>query len=115
MKEDGIAPNYVHWNTLMQGYRTGEERNAVLLRMAEAGDGRDLRDVILGEPAIVVDERLRLGYRDGLVTTAGDLENEMQHPPALGGNGGCIGDAWHGGRVAGEATFWARAQNVATG
>ncbi len=32
-----MTPNEVSWNTLMSGYRTGEERNEVLLRMVEAG------------------------------------------------------------------------------
>jgi pentatricopeptide repeat protein len=37
MVEAGVTPDEVSWNTLMQGYRTGEERNEVLLRMVEAG------------------------------------------------------------------------------
>ena len=97
----------------MQAGEVGvQEDHAKICASTNGAEGDQLRVLLLEKR---IDERLRLGYRDGLVTTAGDLENEMQHPPALRGNGGCIGDAWHEGRVAGEATFWARAQNVATG
>ena len=99
----------------MQRVQAGEvgvhEDQAKVGASANGAKGDQLRVLLLEKR---IDEHLRLRHRDGLVATACDLEYEMQHPPALGGNGGCIRDTWHGGRVAGEATFWARAQNVAS-